>query len=201
MRTATCWSNAMQWCSARSWSSTVVSRSRTLALGGALVASVACAGAAAPPPPPPTVEGAEEAIARIGSFWEARYTDKGLRSSPSPIASFDRQLVSRLELASGQPLATESLSFDERFNLRDAREVRCQGRFDIQVNVGYGMRGSEPALELDWPALSQPRQCDSADVPIPPFERPAGRARFVLRSDQLVGVEPALERRIFLPVD
>lgn len=193
MRAAAVWFSAL--------SRAVPCRWQALALGGLLFTSGACSGAAAPPPPPPTVEGAEEAIARIGSFWEARYTDKGLRSSPSPIASFDRQLVSRLELTRGQPLATESLSFDERFNLRDAREVRCQGRFDMQVNVAYGMRGGEPALELDWPALSQPRQCDSADVPIPPFERPAGRARFVLRSDQLVGVEPALERRTFLPVE
>jgi hypothetical protein len=147
------------------------------------------------------VEGPEEAIARIGSTWEARYTDKGLLSSPSPIASFDRQLASRLELARGQSLATESVNFEERFILRDAREVRCQGRFDIQVNVAYGARGGENALELSWPELSQPRSCNVADAPIPPFERPAGRARFVLRSDQLVGVEPALEKRVFLPVE
>jgi hypothetical protein len=147
------------------------------------------------------VEGPEEAIARIGTVWEARYTDKGLRSSPSPIASFDRQLLSRLELTRGQRVATESVSFEERFILRDAREVRCQGRFDIQVSVDYGARGGESALELEWPELAQPRACDTPDAPVPPFERPAGRARFVLRSDQLVGVEPALEKRVFLPVE
>ena len=166
-----------------------------------LLATSACSGASRPALAPPDVQGPEEAIARIGSAWEARYTDKGLRSSPSPIASFDRQLVSRLELAPGQRVATESIFFEERFILRDAREVHCQGRFDVQVNVSYGERSGEPALELDWPELSQPRACDSPDAPIPPFERPAGRARFVLRSDQLVGVEPALEKRVFLPVE
>lgn len=171
---------------------------RALGLGTLLGA---CSTASGPPPLPPAVEGPEEAIARVGSAWEARYTDKGLRSSPSPIASFDRQLLSRLELTRGQRAATESITFDERFILRDAREVHCQGRFDIQVDVSYGTRGGESALELEWPELSQPRACDLADAPVPPFERPAGRARFVLRSDQLVGVEPALEKRVFLPVE
>lgn len=181
-------------------SSCLLSSCRWRALGlGALLA--ACAGASGPPPAPPSVQGPEEAIAGIGTAWEARYTDKGLRSSPSPIASFDRQLLSRLELTRGQTVALESISFQERFTLRDAREVRCQGRVDSQVNVAYGARGGEPALQLEWPALSQPRSCDDPGAPIPPFERPAGRARFVLRSDQLVGVEPALEKRVFLPAE
>ena len=161
----------------------------------------ACSGAASPPPGAPAIEGPEDAILRIGSFWEARYTDKGLRSSPSPIASFDRALVSRLELAKGQTTATESSSFEERFTLRDAREVHCVERFDLPVTVKYGMRQGEPALELEWPEVQRQRECDVAGTPIPALERPAGRARFVLRSDQLVGVEPALEKRIFLPVE
>ncbi|HEU4581675.1 MAG TPA: hypothetical protein VFS67_25640 [Polyangiaceae bacterium] len=161
----------------------------------------ACSGAAGPPPGAPAVEGPEDAILRIGSFWEARYSDKGLRSSPSPIASFDRALVSRLELAKGQTMATETSSFEERFILRDAREVHCVERFDGPVSVKYGLRQGEAALELEWPAVQRPRECDVAGAPIPALDRPAGRARFVLRSDQLVAVEPPLEKRIFLPVE
>jgi hypothetical protein len=172
---------------------------RWLAASAAL--ALACSGAAGPPPSAPSVEAPEDAILRIASFWEARYTDKGLRSSPSPIASFDRQLVSRLELTRSQTAATESLSFEERFTLRDGGEVRCNGRFDLQVSVSYGLRTGEPALQIEWPATERPRECDAPGAPIPPFERPAGRARFVLRSDQLVGVEPALEKRTFLPVE
>jgi hypothetical protein len=147
------------------------------------------------------VEGAEDMILRIASFWEAGYSEKGLRSSPSPIASFDRKLVSRLELTRGQATATETLSGDERFTLRDASEVHCTARFDLPVSVSYGNRAGEPALELEWPALARPRPCDTPGASIPPFERAAGKARFVLRSDQLVGVEPALEKRTFLPVE
>jgi hypothetical protein len=165
------------------------------------VCSIGCGGAAGPPPGPPVVEGAEEAILRISSLWEARYMDKGLRSSPSAVASFERQLVNRLELSHGQSTATESLDFQERFTLRDAREVRCAGRFNSPISVSYGMRAGEPALELAWPAFEHARECDTPGAPIPPFERPAGRARFVLRSDQLVGVEPALEKRTFLPAE
>ena len=165
------------------------------------LAMLACSGAAGPPPGAPSVEGPEDAILRIGSFWEARYTDKGLRSSPSPIASFDRALVSRLELAKDQTTATESSSFEERFILRDAREVHCVERFDGPVSVKYGVRQGEAALELEWPAEQRPRECDVPGAPIPALDRPAGRARFVLRSDQLVGVEPVREKRIFLPVE
>jgi len=167
----------------------------------ACAAALACSAAAGPPPAAPSIEGPEEAILRIARFWEARYAEEGLRSSPSPIASFDRQLVSHLELTQGQASATESLSFEERFTLRDGGAVHCSGRFDIQVSVSYGARSGEPALELSWPALERPRDCDGPGAAIPPFERPAGRARFVLRSDQLVGVEPALEKRTFLPAE
>ena len=79
--------------------------------------------------------------------------------------------------------------------------MHCSGRFDIQISVRYGARANEPAVELEWPASERPRDCDVPGAPIPEFERPAGRARFVLRSDQLVGVEPALEKRTFLPVE
>jgi hypothetical protein len=160
-----------------------------------------CAGASGPAPSAPVVEGPEAAILRIASFWEAHSNEKGLRSSPSPIASFERQVVSHLELTRGQTTATETLSTTERFTLRDASEVHCTARFDISVSVSYGDRAGEPALEIQWPATSGANECDRPDAAIPPFERPAGKARFVLRSDQLVGVEPAVEKRTFLPVE
>jgi hypothetical protein len=145
-------------------------------------------------------EGPEAAILRIATGWEARYAEKGLRSSPSPIASFDRQLVSRLELVAGQATTTERLSFEERFMLRDGSAVQCSGSLDAELGVAYERRAGEPTLTLTWPALERPRECNAPSVP-PVFERPAGQGRFVLRSDQLVGVEPARERRTFLPVD
>jgi hypothetical protein len=165
------------------------------------VGANACGGAPPAPVAAVAVEGPEDAILRIARTWEARHAEKGLRSSPSPIAAFDRQLVSRIVLAPGATTATEALTFSERFTLRDGTSVACGGSAELPVSVSYGRKAGEPALELAWPALLQPRACEPAHGGIPELERAPGRARFVLRSDQLVGVEPALEKRTFLPVD
>ena len=170
-------------------------------IGSMLLGASACGGAPPPRPAPAVAEGPEDAILRVATAWEARHAEKGLRSPPSPIASFDRQLVSRITLVQGASSAPETLSVSERFVLRDGTNVSCGGNAELSVSVGYGRKAGEPALELSWPALVQPRACEPAHGAIPDLERPAGRARFVLRSDQLVGVEPALEKRTFLPVD
>jgi hypothetical protein len=172
-----------------------------VALAAVAVLTPACGGAPAAPLAAPVVEGPEDAILRIAKTWEARHSEKGLRSPPSPIAAFDRQLLSRVVLAPGATTSTEELSFSERFTLRDGANVTCAGSAEVPISVSYGRKAGEPALELAWPALTQPRACEPAHAGIPELERPAGRARFVLRSDQLVGVEPALEKRTFLPAD
>lgn len=169
--------------------------------GVALLCAGACGGAPPAPPAAPVAEGPADAILRVAATWEARHAEKGLRSPPSPIASFDRQLVSRITLARDATTAPETLRVSERFVLRDGADVSCGADAELTVNVAYGRKAGEPALELSWPALVRPRVCEPAHAPIPDLERPAGRARFVLRSDQLVGVEPALEKRTFLPVD
>lgn len=161
----------------------------------------ACAGGHRRPLPEPTIEGPETAILRIASAWEARHTEKGLRSSPSPIASFERQVISRIVLLSGQATATESVSFTERFVLRDGGEARCNGGLTGEVAVAYGKKAGEPAIELAWPQQQYQRTCDTDTLPVEDADRPAGRSRFVLRSDQLVGVEPVLEKRTFLPAE
>jgi hypothetical protein len=127
--------------------------------------------------------------------------EKGLRSSPSPIASFERQVISRLVLLGGQPTATESVSFTERFVLRDGGEVRCSGDLTSEVSVAYGIKAGEPALELAWPGQPYRRTCEPSSPAVGDEDRPAGRARFILRSDQLVGVEPVREKRSFLPAE
>lgn len=172
-----------------------------LVAGWASVSGLACSGATTPAPAAAVTEGPESAILRIGSTWEARHGEKGLRSPPSPIGSFDRQLVSRLSLVRGESTATELSSFTERFVLRDGGVVQCSGSQALDVTVAYGRKSGEPAIELSWPSLVLQRNCEPPDAGIPALERPAGRARFVLRSDQLVGVEPALEKRTFLPAD
>jgi hypothetical protein len=142
----------------------------------------------------------EEAIFAISRTWQARWGERGLQSSPSPVASFDRQLTSRLELVRGVQSATETIDFTERFVLREGGEVRCSGHAEGELTVQYGRRQGEPAIELSWPILLAPRVCDTPKLD-PTYERPAGLSRFVLRSDQLVGLGSALERRTFLPAD
>lgn len=170
-----------------------------LAIGCGLLAS--CGGTPPPPPAPPVAQGPDDAILTIASRWEARHVDKGLRSKPSPIASFERTIVQRLELRKGAEESVLSSLYDERFALRDGTEVRCGTQIGIPLQVSYGRRQGEAALELGWGPLELQRACDPPDSRIPPLTEPAGRSRFVLRSDQLVGVEPPLEKRSFLPVE
>lgn len=163
-------------------------------------ASVSCALSEPVRAPEVAQQRPEDAILNISREWVARYSERGLRSSPSPIASFDRQLTSRLELVRGTHSANETVDFTERFILRAGGEVHCTGQVEGDVSVLYGRRGGEPALELSWSTLLGPRTCDSPNVEST-FERPAGLSRFVLRADQLVGLGSALERRTFLPAD
>jgi hypothetical protein len=127
--------------------------------------------------------------------------DKGFKSSPSKIASFDRQIVTEIQLAKGQDSAARRSSYLEGFSLRDGTEVECSTVVETRVEVAYGRKAGEAALELGWAPLLIERVCNTPGAPIPQLEEPAGRSRFALRSDQLVGIEPALEKRTFLPVD
>jgi hypothetical protein len=164
------------------------------------LASLSCALTEPVHPPDAAQQRPEDAILNITRHWLARYSERGLRSSPSPIASFDRQLTSRLELNRGMQSASETLDFTERFVLRDGGEVHCSGQVEGDVSVLYGRRSGEPALELSWSTLLAPRKCDAPLVEST-FERPAGLSRFVLRADQLVGLGSALDRRTFSPAD
>lgn len=164
------------------------------------VASFGCSSAPPPPPPPPVQERPQDAILSIARTWEARYPERGLRSSSSPIASYDRQMVSRITLVRNATTVDENLQFTERYTLREGGEVRCSGEAQSEVVVAYGRRAGEPAIELTWPALVVGRNCDSPAVPAT-YERLSSQAVFVLRSDQLVPVSPVTERRTFLPAD
>jgi hypothetical protein len=160
----------------------------------------ACASTPASSPTRIAVERPEDALFRIASRWRAQHSEKGLRSSPSPIGAFDRQIVTRLTLARGQATATETVRVTESFLMRDGARVSCGVDWEDEVTVAYGTLRGEAALQLAWEALQRPRACEP-NLAMPPIERPAGWAHFVLRSDQLVGTDPPLEKRTFLPED
>jgi hypothetical protein len=173
-------------------------RRRLLALA---VLVVGCSAAGQGPPPKALRESPAESIQRIGRLWQARADETGFRTAPSPIATFQSQVVSRLTLPSGNGPGRERIEYAEHFLLHDSRSANCSAVIEHDVSVAYGLKGGVPALELSWPAASQARTCDLAGFSAPKLERPAGRARFVLRDDQLVGVEPPGEKRAFIPTD
>jgi hypothetical protein len=160
----------------------------------------ACASTSGSSPTRIAVEQPEDALFRIASRWRAQHSEKGLRTSPSPIGAFDRQIVSRLSLSRGQPTATETVRVTESFLMRDEARVSCGVDWEDEVRVTYGTLRGEAGLQLAWEALQRPRACEP-NLAMPPVERPAGWAHFVLRSDQLVGIDPPLEKRTFLPED
>lgn len=156
---------------------------------------------ATPASPPQTLrESPAESILRIGRVWQARESETGFISAPSPIATFKSDVLSRLTLAEQGP-AREKLEYNDRFTLRDGRVASCATTFEQEASVAYGLKGGAPAIELEWPAARPSRACDLPGFVAPVLERRPGRARFVLRDDRLVGVEPPGEKRSFIPVE
>lgn len=178
---------------------------RLLRCGAGLIlattGALAACGPAEPPPAAPVRRiGPEEQILKIGHVWEARQRDKGFRTAPSPIAMFDTQLLSSLTLKEGESTATEHLVFDERFELRDGTEYVCRTDIELRPRIQYGRRAGRPAIQIDRPAASVPRQCDAPGFVDPVLAVDAYSARFSLSGDQLVGFEPVTEKRVFIPV-
>jgi hypothetical protein len=171
-----------------------------LALAAAFLV-LSCSAADQAPPSAPAREGPEEAILRIGKVWQASEDEKGFRSKPSPIATFENQVRTRLTLVSGARRAEERIEYEERFTLQDGRSAHCTAAQTTTIEVAYGIKAGEPGVELAWPSARIARKCDAPGFPLPALERQAGRSRFVLRSDQLVAVDPPTEKRAFIPTD
>lgn len=173
-------------------------RARAVALAAL---ALTCGGSGQQPPPTPLRESPAEGILRIGRVWEAREKETGFRTAPSPIATFQTQVVSTLTLGAGAASAPARVRYAERFTLRDGRIANCSASVELQAPIAYGLKGGMPAIELQWAAARLQRTCDLQGFSAPELEHPAGRSRFVLRDDQLVGVEPPSEKRSFIPVE
>lgn len=143
----------------------------------------------------------QTAILRIAARWQSQETEKGLLSPPSPIVSYTRQSSTVLNLESAQTTTEILLRVSEHFVLRTGEKVDCDTSLPVAGSLSFGRRAGQPALELGWAKASFARHCEPANSQIPEFQLSAGRSRFVLRSDQLVGVEPPREQRRFIPVD
>lgn len=169
-----------------------------LLVGSLLAGPLACGPREAAPPPRVVQETPADEILRIGERWVANTKQRGLLSPPSPVSVFAVLEESRLTLTRDQ--AREELVVEEQFELRDGGTVLCVTRSERTVGLKWGRREGEAAIELRRPALSTPRQCEGGRPPEPLLERPAGAARYVLRSDSLVAVEPPLEDRVYIPL-
>lgn len=170
---------------------------RVAACSLALLLSVACAGRKNTPPPTVATETAEAEVTRISHVWTSTQTEKTLLSPPSSVSVRAQSRTSRVEFgASG---AREALVIAERFDLRAGGSVRCETRFEHAIELRWGRKAGDAAVEMTRPPLSGARSCEGTP-PEPQLTEPARAALFVLGADQLVAVEPALEERIYRPV-
>jgi hypothetical protein len=158
--------------------------------------AVGCGGGKQPDAPPIEQQTSADEILRIGTIWTATLPDQGILSPPSAISVYKNVRSSQITLSKER--ATELLVIEENLQLRSGAEIKCSTAFEHSLGLRFGRRQGEPAVELVRPALSGRRECSGVH-PEGSFEEPARRALFVLRSDQLVPVEPPLEKRNYIP--
>ncbi len=165
------------------------------------IAASGCRPAEADAEAPVMKETAEDQILRIGSTWRAVERDKGLRSAPDPISSFEFVTESEFSIKRGQKRSIETGKRLEGYTHRDGLLVTCRvtWRRPLALRFAYrsdGMPGVELATETTTPS----RTCDGP-APGTRAEIPGARARFILESDTLKAFEPRTETRIYRPVD
>ncbi len=141
----------------------------------------------------------EDEILRVSRSWVAELDDTGFRTPPSPIRSITRRTQSTLTFTRGVRTASESLAVDETFRIADGSLYRCQAQASLAVAVLFGDHAGEAAVEVRRPALSLARTCDRPGLPEPTLAIGATGARFALRGDRLVPIEPPAEKRSYLP--
>ncbi len=158
--------------------------------------AISCGKREQEPDTPVKKETAADQILRISSSWSSTLIEKSLLSPPSPInvLRVTRQSDVRLEREHAQ----ETLTISEQLELRSGRTVECSTEFEHELHIRFGRKGGHAAVELVRPPLSGTRNCTGSH-PQPTISEPTRRALFVLRSDELVAVEPALDERIYRP--
>lgn len=160
--------------------------------------ALAC-GAGDPPPKPPVArETPADEILRIGSQWTSSRPDQGILSPPAKISMFRSQRKATLSLSPSS--ASETVVLSEDVELVAGGKVHCQTEFEAPLKARYGRRNGEAAIELSSSDFQVERRCNGAH-PDPYLRLSAWRRVLVLRSDQLVVVEPTTDKSVFLPAD
>ncbi len=167
----------------------------TVVCGALLLAS--CGGNDGPADTPIRRESPSDEILRIGTTWTSDSPEKKILSPPSPISMFRSQRTSTVTLTA--TAAHEELELSEDVELRSGAHASCKTTFSHDLQVRYGRKNGEAAVELIRPALRAVRQCD-APHPEPELAEPQRRALLLLRSDRLMVVEPATDQRQYIPL-
>lgn len=157
---------------------------------------VGCGGKKEEAKQPVEKETSAQEILRLGNLWTNVSSDKGILSPPSKVSLF--RIHRKSELRISENVIVEKLTIEEEVQLRDGPIVKCSTEFEHQVGHRWGRNHGEPAVEVVRPALSAERKCDGVH-PEGPLAEPAQRALFVLRSDNLVAIEPLVDQRTYIP--
>ncbi len=165
-----------------------------------VAATTACGGGEPEAAVPIAHESAEDQILRLATIWESQEQDKGFKTPPSKIALFEAKITSRITFEHGKKSVTEKLAVAESFKTVGGASYTCETHATTAVALAFADKGGEPTVLVRRPALRLSRRCSAADFPEPILELPETTARFVLRGDQLVPLEPPDEQRIYLPV-
>lgn len=162
----------------------------------AALALAGCGGQKQESEAPVMMLSASDEILLVGKQWKSALPEKGLLSPPSPISVFETRRVSTLQIAADG--AKEELVIEEQITLRAGGVITCRTVFEHDLSLRYGRKQGQAAVELVRPALSAARSCN-APHPDGALSEPTRRALFVLRADNLVAVEPPLEKRKYIP--
>lgn len=167
-------------------------------LTGALLGG--CKRQTTPEPEAVRAETPADEIMRVGLRWRATEEAKGFNSPPSQIGVFDTRIQSELRFEPGVKYAVESLKAIEDYDMRDGSRVHCEAAAEVKSRLRFGRVGGEAVVQIERPPVRLSRRCSGAGAP--PGASDLGRnvARFVLRGDQLVAIEPPLEKRVYLPL-
>lgn len=149
---------------------------------------------------PPKRLSAEQEVLAIATVWQALEEEHGARGPNHRVSVYDLKQRTTLTLRAGQRLAEERIEVKERFELKNGAAFECRARGLAKVQVRFGRKAGEPAVEVQRPSLLLARTCSPSDFPERELQLSGGTSRFLLQDERLVGFAPPSERRVFLPL-
>jgi hypothetical protein len=176
---------------------------RPLASLVTLLAVAASPGCASPPPPAPTAVpklSPHDELVQVAAHWVSREQERRSFEGAGGVTASSTITTSDLDITSEKNVR-ESLTIEERLTLGSGTEVTCKSQVTVGLGARYSRREGQPTAELTRPVTPLVRSCSSPPPTGFVAEVPAARWVVVLRGEKLVAVEPATNRRQYLPSD